>query len=360
MEGVGASQVLPYAEGLARKGLPVILHTFEKATPSSAVAERLRTAGVTWKPHPFGRFGPLGGALRILRGAYLIRDAELVHARSDLAAASALIARPDRWLWDSRSFYADQKIELGELRRGSVEEKLLRIVEQRSAEKAFAIVTLTSAAKPVLAERFGQHVLAKCHVVTTCVDIERFQPKPLPPVDPLTFFLAGSVNRYYDVPLMVALVKRASRDRHVAFHLASQNATAWEIELEQAVTRRFSLQPDQVPNVISMCHVGLSVCREDAGISLTGSMPTKIAEFLASGRPVVVNPSLGDAAQIVTEHDCGVVLRGQSPDDLDRAVIEIEELLADEETPERCRAVAETHFNLERAVDALLGIYRDV
>ena len=59
---------------------------------------------------------------------------------------------------------------------------------------------------------------------------------------------------------------------------------------------RVSATRDEMAKLVSSCHVGLSVCRDDAGPSLQAAMPTKIGEFLASGRPVVVNPGPGDAA----------------------------------------------------------------
>jgi glycosyltransferase involved in cell wall biosynthesis len=112
-----------------------------------------------------------------------------------------------------------------------------------------------------------------------------------------------------------------------------------------------------MPDIVAAAHVGLSVCRDDAGISLLGSMPTKIAEFLATGRPVVVNSGLGDAARLVREASCGVVTTGDAPDAVRRAVDDVEQLLADPGTPERCRALALDHFDLDRAAARLAELY---
>ena len=59
-EGVGASQVLPYTEALARRGIEVRLHTFEKVAPSDDLKEQLRSQGIHWSVHDFGGFGALG------------------------------------------------------------------------------------------------------------------------------------------------------------------------------------------------------------------------------------------------------------------------------------------------------------
>lgn len=356
-EGIGASQVLAYVERFAERGIEVRLHSFEKGTPATWIEDRLGAAGVRWLPRPFGRMGAVGGMQRILAGARAVRGAELVHARSDLAAAAALLGRPDRWVWDVRSLWADQKIELGELRTGSPEERVLRYVERSSARRADAVVTLTEAVIPELVRRHGPAIADKTTVVTTCVDTSRFVVGALPPAPPLRFLLAGTVNGYYDVPLMVALVEAAGRRGDVAFDLVTPGPSRWDGALAPVTTTRRSATPPEMAGVVAACHVGLSVCRDDAGVSLLGSMPTKIGEFLASGRPLVVNPGLGDAGRLLPERGCGVAVADASPAELTRALDALEELVADPETPARCRAFAEEHFDLDRGVDALVRVY---
>ena len=128
-EGVGASQVLPYVEALSWQGMTVRLHSLEKGRPSPAIGDRLEAAGVSWHPHPWGQGGPTAGLARLVRGATYLRSAELVHARSDIPAGSALLARRPTWIWDMRGFWADERIELGLLRPGSPEERFMRWIE---------------------------------------------------------------------------------------------------------------------------------------------------------------------------------------------------------------------------------------
>ena len=359
-EGVGASQVLAYVERLPSRGVGVTLHSFEKEAPPAALRARLDAAGVLWLPLPFGRFGAAGGLKRLVDGARAVRGATLVHARADLAAASVLVSRQDQWLWDCRGLFADQRLALGTLRAGSPEHRVLRRVERASARGASAIVTLTAAVIPVLEERYGPGVAPRCTVIPTCVDTARFAPVPLPDRSTIELLLSGTINRYYDVPAMVALVRALRSRRPTNLVVAAPTSTAWDRELADVATSRVSVAPDAVPAVVAASHAGLSVCRDDAGISLTGSMPTKIAEFLAMGRPVVVNRLLGDAATLVTEHRAGVVLDAGSPGGVERAADELESLLADPELSARCRALAESHFDLERAVDGLAAVYRSV
>src|SRR3712207_6204926 len=109
-EGIGASQVVPYVERLALRGVEVVLHTFEKGLIHPKMEAHLRACGIQWFPHRFLSVGSTGGALRVAHGASLLRGADLVHARTDLAAASTLMSRRPHWVWDVRSFWADQRI----------------------------------------------------------------------------------------------------------------------------------------------------------------------------------------------------------------------------------------------------------
>lgn len=358
-EGIGASQVLAYVERLADLGVTIELHSFEKRPPGHDLAERLRQAGVRWTPHDFGAYGTVGGVRRVAAGARALRGAELVHARSDLAAASAMAARASTWLWDVRSLWADQRLDLGTLQAGSALERVLRRIERGAAQRSAAVVTLTSAVLPVLDERYGGVVSPKATVVPTCVDTDRFQVTPMP-TGCRRFLLSGTVNRYYDVPAMTRLVTAAKVRDDVEFRLLSPDVTSWEAELQPLVDSRGAVPHDQVPEELSACHVGLSVCRSDVNVSRTASMPTKIAEFLASGRPVVVNPGLGDADRLVAEHRAGVVLRSGSDVDIATALDELDALLADPGTPERCRRLALQHFDLTDAVSRLVSVYEQM
>ena len=100
---VGASQVLAYVERLAERGVGVDLHSFEHHV-DEVIAADLARRGVVWTPHVFGGNGARAGLGRVARLARSIRGAELVHARSDMAATAAMWSGAECWLWDVRSF----------------------------------------------------------------------------------------------------------------------------------------------------------------------------------------------------------------------------------------------------------------
>ena len=357
-QGVGASQVLPYVERMAALGVRATVHSFEPEPAEARTLERLAAStGITWRPHAFGRQGAFGGAQRVVTGAAAVRGAPLLHARSDLAAAAALLAQSDRWLWDIRSFWIDQRLALGMTRRGSTSERVLRRIEASAARRSTAITTLTAAAIPELARRHGAAVADKASVVTTCVDLERFGREPMPN-GPIRLLLSGSFNPLYDVDAMLRFTECVRVLRPEAdLTLLRQEPTPWDGVVLGAGGKVSASTFAEMPAHVAEHHAGLSVCHTREPAALIAAMPTKIGEFLASGRPVVANSGLGDVDALLGGTGAGVVLRDTSDVELDRAAAQLVELVEDPSTPARCRAVAEANFDLDAGVRRLLEIY---
>ena len=352
---VGASQVLAYILRLASRGVGIDLHSFER-TVDGDLRDLLAVAGVRWHPHRYGAGGALGGLGRVARLARHVRGASLVHARSDMAAAAVMSSSVGRWVWDVRSLWADQKVATGVFSEGSLQARVFRRIERAAARRSDQVVTLTSSAIDVLDDRYGGMVGPKASVITTCVDRQRFVPSPPPENGPLRVLLAGTLNRYYDVPAMLDLVEALRRITDVEFIVAAPETTDWESDLEVVGAVRVSASAGEMPDLVASCHVGLSVCREDAGVSLLAAMPTKIGEILAVGRPVVVNRGLVDATHLLEAAEAGISMTPD--DDLGLVAARVLSLVDDPGTVDRASALAARNFDLDGAVDQLVRIYR--
>lgn len=270
-----------------------------------------------------------------------------------------MLTRRPAWLWDVRGFWREDRIALGLLRPGSAPERMMRTIESHAADQSGAIVTLSQTAADVLIKRYGETVARKSRVITTCVDLVRFPVSPLPPADQLRLLLAGSLSGLYEVGTMLRLVERVKERRPVGLTVLTPSSTPWDGQFRASGATVGHAAPAEMPDHIQEHHVGLSIRRFDVGVTSYSAMPTKVGEFLACGRPVVVNASLGDLDQFLTKFDCGVLVADGSDRELDRVAAEIDRLVDDPETPSRCRRLAEEHFNVERGVDQLLDAYRD-
>jgi glycosyltransferase involved in cell wall biosynthesis len=233
----------------------------------------------------------------------------------------------------------------------------MRLIERQSAKKAGGIVTLTAAAIDELERRHGPSVRNRCRVITTCVDLNRFHVSPMPPPEPLNLLLAGTLSRRYDVPLMLRLVDELRRRRCTQLTALIPVPSPWVGALQDAGVHIQRAAAVDMPAHLRASHAGLSVLRPGDGVAMKASMPTKVGEFLASGRPVVVNAGLGDLDQLLADYRCGVILSDDTPESLVAGADSIEQLLADRDTPARCRKLAQDNFRLETAIDDLIEVY---
>jgi len=95
-------------------------------------------------------------------------------------------------------------------------------------------------------------------------------------------------------------------------------------------------------------------------LSKLGSAPTRLAEVLGCGLPVVANDGVGDVAGIVRQNKVGVIVDGHDPVQMRAALDELKVLMQDPDLPGRCRATAEAIFSLEAGTEAYRGIYASI
>lgn len=355
-EGVGSSQITPLISRLSKMGLRISLISYEKIQPKSELIEQFKMLGVDWNAKSFGSQGLIGGLERINNLRREIPKTKLIHARSDLPAVSGITSREAPVLWDVRSLWADQKVMIQENLLNSSLYRVYRGLESIAATKSSAMSTLTSAIVPVLEQRHKRLPELRT-VVPTAVDLDRFKMNAEFPTTIKVLF-SGTYNDYYDLDLSAKFLSElrnlVSIETHWARPLESSKSHIGVGE-EKVIP---SSQADMA-TLIPSYSFGVSICKLDAGPSLGAAMPTKIGEFLACGRPVVVNKGLGDMDAFIKEFDAGVILDGTS-ENLRESTASLVSLLADPETPHRCRALSEKYFSLDKGAKRYFDIYQEM
>lgn len=359
-EGVGRSQIVPVVNGLAQLGWQMRLVSCEKDTALlEEVVHELEPA-IDFYAVPFGSRGANGAASRLRHLRKRSLPADIIHCRSDqpLMAALGRRHRPPV-VWDSRSFWAEQKVVTGVMGPRSLAFRVANSLEGIGARRTDAMASLAQAGLDAMAAKWGT-IPSRTLVSPTLVDTTHFPLQPWPPRSPVEILFSGTYNAYYDLDLAAAFVSRLGSLTPVRITWASgpeaERSQLGTVHVDHRVVSGYQ----QLPGHVGASHLGMAVCRLDAGRSLTMAMPTKIGEFLATGRPVVVNKGLGDMDSLIREYEVGVTLSGRDESDLERACRETLRLLEDDGTPERCRALAEDHFDLASGVARLDNLYREV
>ena len=352
-EGVGSSQITPLISRLCKAGLKINLISYEKSKLNSELTDYFKLIGVDWNARPFGSNGVIGGVERLNNLRREIPRTNLIHARSDIPAVSAIFSHQGPVLWDVRSLWADQKVMIQESLINKSLYKLYRGLESIAASKSSGMSTLTSAVVPILEQRHKR--LPKMRtVVPTAVDLDRFKFNETIPIKTRALF-SGTYNEYYDLELSRLFMEEFGKHNSVETHWARPEESN-KSQIKVGESKIFPSTQIGMSELIPNYSFGVSICKLDAGPSLTAAMPTKIGEFLACGRPIVVNKGLGDMEQFVEEFSIGVILDGTSKN-LVESASKLASQLSDSETPKRCRAAAEKYFNMEVGANKYLDMY---
>jgi hypothetical protein len=353
-EGVGGSQITPIISQLSKTGMKINLISFEKLQPSNHLIEQFKSLGVTWNAQPFGSHGLIGGAERLNRLRKEIPKSSLIHARSDIPAVAGIASHEAPVLWDVRSLWADQKVMIQKNFLHASLYSAYRGLESISARKSMAMSTLTDSVVPVLENRHKRLPELRT-VVPTIVNLDSFKlVATFPSIIKVLF--SGSYNDYYDLALSERFLSELRKLVTIEIHWARpKESIRSHIGLgeEKIIPAMQSDMASLIPNY----SFGVSVCKLDAGPSLRAAMPTKIAEFLACGRPIVVNKGLGDMDAFIKEFNAGVILDGTA-DNLRESAESLVALISDPQTSQRCRNLAEKYFNLEVGAERYFDMYQ--
>lgn len=365
------TQVLPYLRELVRGGVTMSLLTFEpdaKGTWTTEWRERLGREGIDWHMLPYHKRPTLLATLfDILAGAWLASSivrrehVHLLHARSHVGAAIGAVAKKltrARLLFDVRGFLPEEYVDSGNWRKGGALFRWTKAAERWLYKSADGFVVLTESAKKTL---FPNGLSGKpVEVIPCCVSAERIAArsdrdavrKELGLSDRTVFVYIGALGGCYLTREMAELlaVARESDPRVYALVLTQSPTAPMVAELERFGfttddSRVMRVTADDVPRFLGAADVSLSILRPS--YARIASSPTKFAECLAAGLPVISTAGIGDLDAHIEEGRVGVVLRGLDRDAYADAVRAIEALRRDPDLAERCRHEARTRYDLE-------------
>ncbi len=384
MEPLGQSQILPYLRGIARER-DVTLISREKAADLAETEgyERMmrecRDLGIDWRPR---RFPLRSTALRTLGDIVVLAadalgalwrhrgQSPVLHARSYLPAFSAMLAGKIAgvpFLFDMRALWPEELVTSGRVRRGALVHRVLVWLEGVLLGHAGATVTLTEVSQQHLRAHWpAQMARGRLAVIPTCVDLDKFTPRPKAQAarvgrvhgvvgSVLTgWFRTDMLRRWF---LAIAAADAAARFEIITRDPAGKVRAA--VDPDGVLGARLTVgarDPADMPETL-WGHDLTVFFYAGGNVSELGRSPTRMAEVLAAGLPVVANAGVGDVEAVVRRHDVGVLLADDSDAALAAAIAQLDALLADPDLPRRCRAAAEAGFSLASGTAAYLALY---
>lgn len=381
LEPLGQSQVLGYFRGLSRD-YRITLITHEKdedwADQARVASQREECAllGIRWLPqrfHPWPKL--IAPALSMLWMVWLVRrevqgqGARLIHARSYIPAAVAMIVSRLTgvpFIFDMRALWPEELIGAGRLRRGMVLHRAIVAAERACLRRAGAVVSLTYAAVDHLGRVYpAEMARQRVAVIPTCADLNRFVPACQGPERRVIGCLGTVLSGWFQLDWLASFLSVvAKRDEGVVFELTTRDDLARVravLDPKGRLGDRLRIAPSAPEDVQKVLQgQTASVMFFTDGLSKLGSSPTRMAEILGCGLPIVANDGVGDVARIIREYRVGVLAKGPEPEAMAAAWSELVALLEDPNLALRCRSAAEELFSLEAGTDLYIQLYQEL
>jgi glycosyltransferase involved in cell wall biosynthesis len=394
LDPLGQTQVIPYLRELAKRGAQFTLLSFERATAFAGEGARnrdelqreLREQRIEWhwlryhqRPSlPATMYDVVAG---IRKAKTLIRRnrIELVHARSHIPATIALALKRSlgtKMIFDLRGLMAEEYVDAEHWRQDSLPYRITKAAERRIFEETDAVVTLTERIWPIIKDWQGLRGRDVHHVVVPCcVDLSLFKfsddqrsqrRAELGLGDRFTIVYSGSLDGWYLTEKMAdffAAFRRRRSDAHLVWLTNGSHERVKELMKSRNVAADhfsvLSVPARIVPAYLSAADAGLSFIKRC--VSKLASSPTKNAEYLACGLPLIINAGIGDSDALVDDWKAGVLLQDFTDAEYERSGSMIETMVAQPGARQRARAVAEHVFDLQTVgVERYAALYERV
>lgn len=399
------TQVIPYLLELMRRGdaetpgrgdlnISVSLLTFEPAaekgrrgegekgskqgrkTEFAAIRERLAAEGIDWHWLTYHkRPSALATAYDVFRGAWLIRqmiasdEIDILHGRVHIPTLMGAIARKfshrkPKLLFDIRGFFPEEYTDAGIWPVNGWLYRAAKRVERWLLKESDGFVVLTERAREILFPDSSQTGLDKLgrpvEVIPCCVDLKRFDignegsrtemRKKLNIENRFVLAYVGSFGGWYltDETMSFFAAAREWDPRTFALILTQRNK---DQVIENIRAKGFgdedyvveSVSPSEIPAYLNASDCAVSFIK--ACYSKQSSSPTKIAEYLACGLPIVGNRGIGDGDKLIDENNVGVMVDDFSRESYLKSLNGIKEL---GNVRAKCRETARREFDLEK------------
>lgn len=380
LEPLGQTQVIPYLRELAKRGVQFTLLSFEKPSAftiegradCAALRNELLQQGIEWHYLPYHQrpsvpatvYDVLAG---IRYGRLLVRrnKIELVHARSHIPATIALALKRKfgiKLIFDVRGLMAEEYVDASHWPKGGLRYRLTKATERSILAAADGIVTLTERIWPAIREWEGLKGRNVPHaVIPCCVDLSSFkfnEPErarlraDLGLEDQLTFVYSGSLDGWYLTEAMADFfesVVRKEPDAHLLWLTTGSCERVRTLMSTRGINNRNysirSVVPREMPSYLSAADFGVSFIKRC--FSKTASSPTKNAEYLACGLPIIINAGIGDSDELVNLWNAGILIDDFNDEAFRNAWIAIEKMANDPDVKSKARSIATDVFDLE-------------
>jgi len=359
-----------------------ILITFEKSLPSKVAKDLdpdtlglLDVGVIEWKPQKFysareaymsvGQFIIITAKLVLL---VRLRKISIVHARSYIPAFIAALAKclcSFNLIFDTRAVWIRELVSDGKITENGPVYRTLSILEKFTVQSSDVIVTLTTTSQPHFKSLLRKNRASpEFHVIPTCVESKAFElswSENNVKKQPLIYGIVGTVlSSWFDLQSLARLMGfLLEYNPDSVFHFCTRdNADEIMSNIPDELHEKILIQ--QLPHH-KMSHfyktLSMSIMIFRNSHSKVGSFPTRFAESLIAGLPVIINDVFEDVSQLMRSKELGILLSGDVEGLHGELNVALDRVINDRDISQRCRSTARENLSMDRAVDTYQEIY---
>ena len=341
---LGQSQIIPYLQGLSKKGFQFFLLSCEKeqafAQNETTVKNMLAGYNIEWMPIAYTKKPPVVSTLKdiinLRKKAKQIHQQygiDMVHTRPGIPALVGLWMKKTmgvKFLHDIREFYADSRVEGG---IWNINNPLFKIIynyfkrkEQEQVTLSDGIVCLTYAAEKIIQQLPEYKKTVPLKVIPCSADLNLFYPSKINisqkqqlqkelNIGENDFIISylGSIGGWYMTQEMLRFCKLLSDKKPAAKFLfisphlhdvIAGEAAKYGLPADKLIVKHG--KRNEVPVLLSLSDYSLFFIKPC--FSKLSASPTKHGEIMAMGIPVITNSGVGDVKEIVEKYNAGYVV----------------------------------------------------
>ncbi len=341
---LGQSQVIPYLQGLSKKGFQFFLLSCEKeqafAQNETAVKNMLSGYNIEWVPIAYTKKPPVVSTLKDIinlrkkaKQIHQQHGIDMVHTRPGIPALVGLWMKKTmgvKFIHDIREFYADSRVEGG---IWNINNPLFKIIyhyfkkkEQEQVALSDGIVCLTYAAEKIIQQLPEYKKPVPLKVIPCSADLNLFDPSKINisqkqqlqkelNIGENDFIISylGSIGGWYMTKEMLRFCKLLSDKKPAAKFLfisphlhdvIAGEAAKYGLPADKLIVKHG--KRNEVPALLSLSNYSLFFIKPC--YSKLSASPTKHGEIMAMGIPVITNSGVGDVKKIVEKYNAGYVV----------------------------------------------------
>jgi len=387
---LGQSQVIPYLAGLRKAGYGISLLSCEKAAKAAdrpRIRQLLGEQGIRWYPIDYKTSLPFVSQIqnyrRLLQHARRIskrNKVQMIHARSYLPALAALRLKQQEnipFLFDMRGFWANERVDGGIWKLSNPLHRMaFRFFKKKEKEFITAsshIISLTHNAKREILSWGLPVAESKITVIPCCADFSLFNYATIDaaaiagrrealaiPSQSTVVSYSGSLGTWYMLPEMLGFFKcLLEADKEAVFLVITTDdpqrvfEAAKALDVPFASIRVTASDRRSMPHYLALSRFSLFFIRPS--YSKKASSPTKLAEILGCGIPVVTNTGVGDVDTVIAGNNCGLLIAELNEAAYRNTIAELPHINRDRQN---LFETAKQNFDLASAINAYISVYK--